>query len=274
MAFFPAHEAHAIDKVSATITLDGAPIKSDDWLKVILATAELGKDRGFSSFSEGIGAAFSVGQPTPGALPLEARTQLFSIGVGFKRSGSDGKPLVEFMVQRNEIKVDLHAYVRWQGFRELVLDITSSILPVFPSSVSVSPIKLEYWDRFVSASGQSAWSELFRTDKGLAAWTSSGSDLWHTHMGWFDIKDSRRRLVNLHIDTLDQAGEGGTLQKTAHVYTMTSTVGESFSPSEAATVLATRLDELHEVSKSAVGDVLSPTMQERISLFGKPETGR
>lgn len=271
MPFAPAHQAHAIDKVTATITLGGAVVQSDDWLRVLQATLAFGQSRGFTSFAEGVAAAFNVSQAAPGVWPLEARTQMLSIGVGFKRLDDSGRPLVEFLVNRNEIRVDLHAYVRWQGFLALVLDLSSALLPAYPAGLPVAQLKLEYWDRFLTADPHPVWSEVFRADGRLAAWTIASTNHWHTYMGWFDVKDGRKRLVNLHVDTIDQPTESGLLHRAANIYTMTATVNGAFPSAEAATALGPRLTDLHDLSKLAVGQVLNPAMQERISLFAQPE---
>jgi uncharacterized protein (TIGR04255 family) len=271
MSFAPAHQAHAIDKATATLTLGSAVVQSDDWLRVLQATLAFGQSRGFTSFAEGVAAAFNVAQAAPGQWPVEARTQMLSIGVGFKRLDDSGRPLVEFLVNRNEIRVDLYAYVRWKGFIALVLDLTSALLPAYPADLLVTQLKLEYWDRFLTADPQPVWSEVFRADRRLAAWAIASTDHWHTYMGWFDVEDGRKRLVNLHVDTNDQAAESGSPHRAANIYTMTATLNEAFPSADAATALGSRFSDLHALSKRAIGDVLNPAMQERISLFAQPE---
>jgi uncharacterized protein (TIGR04255 family) len=270
MPFVPAHEAHAIDKASATISLGGPSVQSDDWLKILLTTAELGKSRKFTHFTEGVGATFSVVHTDPaGGWPIEARTQMHSVGAGFRRQSADGRSLVEFLVNRNEVRIDLFAYVRWTGFRALILDIAQTILPTFPSQSVVGQIKLEYWDRFVDADEQGKWADVFRSDGRLAPWTTASNQHWHSYMGWFDVTAARKRLVNLHIDTADEPVERGT-RRAARVYTSTSTYGDNFGVADRQG-LEERLNDLHQLSKAALGDVLSNSMQSAITLFSDTE---
>ncbi len=57
MPFVPVHDAHAIDRVSATI-LFSAPVASDDWLPILLKGHGVAKDIGFPKFQESLTAAF------------------------------------------------------------------------------------------------------------------------------------------------------------------------------------------------------------------------
>ena len=58
MPFNPAHEAHAIDRVSATVIFSPDPLTTAEWLPVLLATHSIAEKSGFKDFQEGIVASF------------------------------------------------------------------------------------------------------------------------------------------------------------------------------------------------------------------------
>lgn len=269
MSFVPVHEAHAIDRVSATV-LFSAPVASDDWLPILVKAHGVAKDIGFPKFQESFTASFSA--TADAGTPAVATTQVFSVGGGFQLEDA-GKQLAEFVVYRNAVRIDLRTYVRWNGYRELLSSILHPLVSAYPQSTSIAQLKLEYWDRFVSPDQRSQWSELFRSDGRLPGWTTQGTDNWHTYMGWFEGEEGgRRSLVNLHVDTINQPFEDGGLPvQTANLYTLTATIGTPVTiAEEPIEKLLTRFDDLHTISKKAIATVLAASMQERISLFAEP----
>ena len=87
-------------------------------------------------------------------------------------------------------------------------------------------------------------------------------------MGWFEnTDDGRRRLLNIKIDNTDQLSQEGRPIQSAALYTLVATMGEVLPIDVAVETMLSRFDELHLASKDAVGSVLTPVMQNRISLF-------
>ena len=163
--------------------------------------------------------------------------------------------------------LESHAYVRWSGFRELVLDLLPPILGAFPPDWPVAQIKLEYWDRFVSPDGRASWAEVIRADGRLPAWVTESQTDWHSHVGWFDQAGARQRLINVNVDTLNEANEKGEQIQTVRIHTLTATVERLEAANAVSKSIAAQIDELHLLSKVTVRDVLSASMAERISLF-------
>lgn len=272
MVFVPIHDAHAIDKVTATLVLGGAPVTANHWLPILESVTKLGRELEFPDFHELLAASFSMDQ-APETAP-QARTQVQSAGIGFRRLGANGLPLLGFAILRNELRVDSHAYVRWAGFQDLALRIFRSVLPAFPAHVAVSNVRLEYWDRFVNRQQRLPWTDVFRTDGRLPKWFAEGTANWHAYLGWFDEQLPYRRLVNVHVDTLDHPQPDGGVWQTANLYTLTASAGEPMPLNLAIDSIEPMLDELHNLSKQSVQSLLSDSMQERISLFPREDTNR
>jgi hypothetical protein len=267
MTFAPAHEAHSIDRTSVTVAF-GASVSPEAWVPIFVRAAEIGRDKEFKILE-----AVSAGVLTIGGglgAPPSLTTQILS-GIGFQKLAEDGAPLVDFTVQRNEIRIGSNVYVRWSGFRQLVLDLLTSLLDAFPSEGAVTQIRLEYWDRFINLDGRAPWGEVVRADGRLPAWVVNSPTNWHCHLGWFDGIEPPR-LVNVNVDTLDEPNDKGGSVQTLRLYTLTGTAGLLAPTNFVSKTLGSELDELHRISKCTVQQVLSIQMTERISLFPRGET--
>ena len=265
MSFNPVHEAHAIDKASFVMTF-GEQLKPSAWIALMARAIEVGRERELTHPIEGLAAQFSVQHGVPDVQP-SVTLNVMSAGMGFRQASDNGQPLFEFAVQRNEIRIDVHAYVRWAGFRALVLDLIPALQSSLSEAVSIAQIKVEYWDRFVSDDPMSAWSDVVKTDAGPLAWIAGRTSNWHSHMGWFDETGDDLVLVNMDIDALTEGGEPNNLAKAIRLHTFTGYVGPLGSVADVCSTLGDRIDRLHQVSKRTVGEVLSPDMVARISLF-------
>jgi hypothetical protein len=73
MTFVPAHEAHAIDKVSAAIIL-ASPVSADEWLPVILKAADFARQRDVLAGITGPAFAGTSPPPPHGGLFLASPT--------------------------------------------------------------------------------------------------------------------------------------------------------------------------------------------------------
>jgi uncharacterized protein (TIGR04255 family) len=271
MPFDPAHEAHAIDRVSASVLFGPTPpLTTTEWLPVLMATHAIAQDVGFGTYQEGMAAQFSLNNE-PGIM-ASATTNVHSLGAGFRLADQEGRPLAEFMAFRGEIRVDVFAYVRWNGFCDLLRSILPSLIERYPKRFIISQAKLEYWDRFESPNARSPWSDLFQGNHRLPPWVLTQPDNWHVHMGWFETgPDGKRRLLNLNVDNIDARRPDGQSIQTSNVYTLAVATNEALPAADSMEPLFTSFEDLHDASKQAVASVLTLEMQKRISLFAEPE---
>lgn len=253
--FEPAHEAHAIDKVSVSITFSsfilGAP-----WLAVIFAAAAFSSDHDLTYVVDPLPNDAMPGSPA---------------GISFSNMSSDGKPLVELILYRNEIKINSYSYIRWKGFIEFIQDVSNSILTQCPNDIPVYQITLEYWDRFISVTPTDPWSQVFAPGGRLPDLSVREHGPWHAYLGWFEPFDAHRVLINVHVDTLDQSEPSGGPLRSAFIYTMVALRFEAGTPTIQA-ILASQANELgrlHDLSKCVTGMLLTEEMQNRISLSTK-----
>jgi uncharacterized protein (TIGR04255 family) len=161
-------------------------------------------------------------------------------------------------------------YVRWAPYIGQFREITSSVIAEFLELVSVSAIKLEYWDRF---NWTGTWtdfdaSHLIRPSAmGVANGWQQWRLQWHSHSGWFEQIDGYRRLINVNIDLIEQMGKPSVLVATL----MQDEPRAPEYGSEDATPLDekyifTKLELLHRDLKQVLASVLTDDMINRISL--------
>jgi hypothetical protein len=291
MPWQPAHEAHAIERVSITFQFAEA-IPSKLWQATLnRATLEY-QEKGFNAIMEGVelnlgqlftgqgfampgGTPFGVGEPLPltgqgAALPgLTART--FRVVVG-------SQVREEISLSQQRFVYTSTRYDRWGAFSQRLYDLIGPPLEQALSVVNLPTIKIEYWDRFVfdGLPAEANYRELFRMEsRYLPTFFFDMNDLWHSHVGHFaSTAPTAKRLINLNVDVFDfaDAAMAGTLKRSIGIYSMGQDTVVTPPYFSAAADTAVVLDDLHVILKEALADVILPEMAERISLNGNART--
>src|SRR6266446_4772721 len=149
MPFEPVNEAHAIEKVSTTFTLQN-PISGANWPDVLQAAINTARDSEFPRYGEAAAIQLQVGPAADDPSTVEASLRSRHGGVSFRQGESPPAPVQrEFVVTRTELRVDTYVYVRWSGYRAVIEEILRGLGPTFFASGSADATQLEYTDLFV-----------------------------------------------------------------------------------------------------------------------------
>jgi uncharacterized protein (TIGR04255 family) len=196
MTFAPIFPAHAIERCTATVAF-APPLPDKAFLSVANRSADALKQAGFSAQQSMVlgfmvGADGSMTPQTPMAPPRVFQSPTGTLAVTLSAQG---------------IVLTTGGYVRWQPFIGEFERLVLPILTMCRQIVSVSAVRLEYWDRFLWSGD---WST-FRSEQLIRNSTPyitpaalAKAEQWHSHTGWFDrISSNVRRLVNVNIDVSD-----------------------------------------------------------------------
>ena len=275
MNWQPAHESHAIERVAVTFTLAG-PVSTKPWQEGISDASKRITEEGF----------VAIGPPPMSqaglSLLISARGMELNPpgGLQFIRVEAE-QMLEELALQRNALSYATTRYHRWASFHDRALDLIGSVLDFSLRLESLSSIKLEYWDRFVSDRPLSevSYGELLRKDsERVPNFVFGISDLFHAHSGNFVFSDKfARRLVNVNLDALDVAnspGPGGDatipglFRRSIGIYTMFQDDLRPDQSPTSASETASRLEDMHLGLKELLAGIISDAAIERISLMG------
>lgn len=274
MPWSPAHEAHAIERVSASIFFSEA-VPTKGWA-VISAKAQVAfQNAGFTTITP------------PIATPVPGLGQPFQIMIGpngVQTAGGEGR--IYQVLDGVDLREEVHLFrdrlvynaTRYAGWASFWGRIESLILPLFEdfnALVNPSIAKLEYWDRFNFDGNPSDvnFRELISPiSKYMPAFLAESTDLVHAHIGYFDAAPAgHKRLVNANADAIDlmvPSSEGELKPvRSLGLYSLvqdqlTQDRGSVFGKPE----LISTFDELHTTLKDVVGDIITSDMADRISL--------
>lgn len=285
MQWKPAHETHAIERVSVTVSFNEA-IPSKIWQPLLdAATASL-LALGFDSRSDiglppaaarGVMSAHIVfgpgGQVTPGLGENSGRV--------FRTSqGNDGE---EIYFQRHLLTYATRGYERWKAFYSRFSDALGESIKDILKYVDISVIKLEYWDRFTfdGPIADASYAELLNADAELLpTFPLTTESLWHSHVGYYAAPPfvGARRLINLNLDAVDlprrqdddapggEEQQDGQLSRSVGIYSMAQDMLIAPAIPGALPLEINLLDSLHSELKIVIEDVLSAAAAGAISL--------
>jgi uncharacterized protein (TIGR04255 family) len=274
LTWLPAHEAHAIERVSVTFQLP-EPTPTKPWLSSLEKATSQFAIAGFGS-TDGV----DINLPVGGALPVQP-VGAFQPAAPAPLSGRlfqrviDGQVFESVEFHRSRLIYFTTRYERWDDFKKRSLDLIGSYLDEFLQFTSINALKLEYWDRFTFDGPQDApnYGELLRRDsRHVPGFCLDQTNLWHAHVGYFSpAQKHEKRLINLNLDAIDLAAAptngGGTaeLRRSVGIYSMALDSYGAESPNSAAEAVL-KADEQHTILKALLKDVITEPMVERISL--------
>lgn len=262
LRFDPIYSEHAIERCAWTVFFT-QPLPEKLYGNVTQAAGDGAQERGFQPVAfRGIQFNAITGQVVSGQAsggPVEFVTP-------------DGAQQLSITPQ--SVSFASTRYVRWTPFFGQVSDLPLKVAERFVDVVSVSALKVEYWDRFIW-SGE--WSDfdpnkLLRGDNQYAApGAVRGGNAWHSHVGWFERTEGAvRRLVNINIDAVDFL-RPNTIGPKPSIGVYTTIQDAFFLPGSLQVdvgieAIKTRSTEIHNDLKSLLGQIILDDMQSRISL--------
>lgn len=289
MRWQPAHPNHAIERVNLTIQFS-EPVAMKPWQSLLNEATVAFPKVGFNATSDDVelqlsplvaggvagasGDALAGGVLSRGGMMMGPPSLLSKAGRTF-RVLKGAEIHEELSIRRKQFVYGATLYTGWSGLTDRLSALIGSLVNQALKVVSVSQLKLEYWDRFVFDGPLTtvAYGELLRKgSRVLPEFIFATNDLWHSHVGYFDETSmSHRRLVNINIDCLDLGdpatfGAAPVPKRSVGIYTMAQdNLFEKTSPSD-ADALKVILDDMHSVLKRALADTITDTAIERIAL--------
>lgn len=293
MPWLPAHQAHAIERVSVTFQF-AEPVPSKAWQALLNRASVDLPVQGFNVSLDEMEFNFAqapnlVGVPQMNAFVIgpdglvvpQGQPQTGVGGKTFRRVSGDSVQ-EEVSLLRTRFIYATTLYDRWAGCKKRIANVLGLYLSTALNSVDTSLIKLEYWDRFVSEeSGSNAvFAQLFRQNsKHVPEFVFDMGELWHNHVGYFvQTHAAAKRLINVNLDAIDLEERDAVnpsirfQRRSVGIYTMVQdTVRQDASPSDIdATIVA--LDGMHAILKDVLADVISEEAARLISLDAKAQS--
>jgi uncharacterized protein (TIGR04255 family) len=265
--FEPMHDAHAIEFVQFCFNFS-KPLSDDTIKRVthIMDTFEtpLPVRQELRQHSITIGVNLSP--------PMSSGAGAFE-GVIRQRIAPNGAIEKELRVDRSGISFRDASYTRWQQVwgrcHEFVLPLLQSIgIETF-----VNVIQLQYVDKFIWAGDARECRANLLLKEGsdyLSPSIFNSRDLWHSHAGHFvRLNSSVKRLVQINVDHLEEAGEGDPRQVVRAqtvLIDMLNQPGYEQNLTGFQSELAVKLQEMHDQLKSMFGELITDQIAHRIGM--------
>jgi uncharacterized protein (TIGR04255 family) len=266
MTFSPILPNHAIERCTATVAF--APDLPDKaFLRVADEATQILTTSGF------------VAQPTM-TLGFEVRpdgSMASKTMVAAPRIFQSAAGTLALTISAQGIVLTTISYVRWQPFIGEFERLAIPIVRLFRQVVSVSAVRLEYWDRFIWSPD---WSDfnirqlIQENSMYVAPAIPTKPREWHSHTGWFEpTRGGLRRLVNINIDVSEFVRPSFQSQPSVGIYS--SLTDQANIPGYAAmsedglteAFVIDRLEDQHLALKEILGHIIVDEMATRISLF-------
>jgi uncharacterized protein (TIGR04255 family) len=274
MPFEPVHEAHAIEKVSMKVQLP-KPLPGALWPNVLKSAISTANELEFPTYGEAATVDLELRSAAEDPSAVEAILRSRYGGVSFSQRGPPPEPpLREFVVTRTELRVDSYVYVRWSGYRGLLERALQGMASSFFASDPPAVVHLEYSDRFSHPGPlqEVRWTEVLKPSVAVTQQQLERTDLWHSHVGWFETDDlGRQILVRINIDAVPQTEGSPIGLRIKTMVELRSPTGPLERDGVDINLLLTEIDTLHDCSKRIFGSILADEMVDRISLFSLEE---
>lgn len=257
--FRPIFPAHAIERCSVTLAFN-AEVPDKALKRIVDRTATQLASLGLRQGQQPLG--FNVDALSGKVTPLLASGPAMFVS-------ADNRQQLGLMP--NAIGWATQQYIRWAGFKAQFDKVSSFAVQEYENLVSVSSVRLEYWDRFIWSGDWNDFdiSQLLAASSPLIA--AKGFDVpreWHSHVGWFEEHGNERRLWNVNADIVGLVVPPSGNSPSVGIYTM---VQDQVAPGGDEgvfdqTSIAARLDILHLELKKKLKELIRLEMSERIGL--------
>lgn len=273
MDWTPAHEAHAIERVSISMGF-ADQLSSKAWPAKVADLTNSLQAEGFASQI--------VGMPMHG--PGQVVAQIVIGPGGVPHSASEGRVFQthelgnlreEIAFFRDRIIYSSTRYPGWSEFWSRYRALLGRVIDEYCEMISVGYVKLEYWDRF-NFDGDPAkfnYKGLFNpSSQFIPSFVQQASDLLHAHVGFFaEAPAGHKRLINVNADGVDlnQQIESGEIvpRRSVGLYSFAQDQlqgdrAHAITPDE----INSSFDQLHTILKDVIGDIITQQLADRISL--------
>lgn len=258
--FEPLRRAHAIDRCAVTLTFE--PAVPDKLFRFVLREyAESAQKSGL--IPQSAVPSFEVDMDTRTVRPIaDAMPNSF-------RTGDGG----QISITPSTITVLTTRYVRWEHFRRSFVNFITPIGSSFLNAVSISRLKLEYWDRF---NWTGTWKDFdpfqLIENRAFVVASAVGHVGWHTHSGWFESPEGDgQRLVNVNINAVSRTRTGDTEPRPSiQIHTLMEYRNLESREGNELEQVWNLAERGHVDLKAILGGIISREMQNRISLNAPP----
>lgn len=276
MRWKPAHEAHAIERVSAAVIFaDQLPSKG--WAALIAGLSQVLTGFGFTTQIVGGAALGGPGHQVqfvigPGGLQTGQ-----SEGRIFQMIDEGGVLREEIHVFRDRVVYSSTKYAGWTSFFSRYEELCEALIERYLISMAPTYVKLEYWDRFNTelTSEFVGYADLISIEsRFVPGFVVDINELMHSHVGFFaSAPEGHKRLININVDAVDipppPENAEGALRRSVGIYSfaqdqLMTARGEQFD----LKALVSTFDAQHTILKAVIGDVITSEMSDRISLKG------
>jgi uncharacterized protein (TIGR04255 family) len=283
MNWQPASEMHAIERV-AFAALFSFPLGPKPFERELTKVRHEAAKSGINELivlPQPVQIRFGAQDPKLSGPQLAPQFEFGNPGQAFRRT-ENGRVLEEIVFNPSALAFSATTYNRWGDFKARLKDCLSDALTSVAEDTYISELRIEYIDRFDLLSDDSSTMAdcrgLINPNSVLISpkfKTQTGS--WHEHIGFFlDDNGDVRTLVNANVDVIaNSPGMPPALQDgyaaQAKFYTLTS--AQQVGPNrgfEDWDNIEEHIHSRHELSKSIFGDLVHPTLAEKIRLEARP----
>jgi uncharacterized protein (TIGR04255 family) len=263
--FEPIFPSHAIERCAAMVIFE-QQLPAKALQKVVDQAQSSFRNAGLETVSGaniGMQLDFVTGRATP--LPPGAGPTIFT----------SRDRATNFIIAPNALTVQTGRYVRWQPFAGQFEELMLPFVQAYADIVSITSLQLEYLDRFIWTGdwGNLQLEHLLRPDSGFVVERAALSHgQWHSHSGWFDGEGAKRRLVNVNIDLVEFVPPRGpplaapSVGITTLIREMPGPVSDQPTQYIEATSVQGDLEQLHFDLKTLLGEIIMPSLAQRIGL--------
>nr|NWG26606.1 TIGR04255 family protein [Pseudorhodoplanes sp.] len=264
MPFQPLNSEHAIQAVTFTVALDG-PVHTSA-INLLRNRADLISELPAVQTPD-------VFELSPGAIPVPRRIG----GVQFSHLRPDGSPAWALRLFGAELVVECTRYTRWDRVwetaeRYLQAGLQDVANASSKSKRNVAVIALNYVDAFTADNQEYRLDDLIKPSALIAGKAFEAGAVWHSHIGWFEKRESGASAAWLNQLNLDARRSDPNPPGTSPKLRIEITHNQEYrfnpaiSINEAEAKLSSCMKEMHAQNKLILSMMLVDEMAKRIGL--------
>ena len=261
LSFRPIHAAHAIEVVSAHMRM-AAPVGAIAWGHALEAAYGIAERLGLAVVEPDV-PADDDDENIAAMLESAERT--------FEMRDEEGGLVDVLRLTRREIIFSTHRYTRWARFSERAVPALGGLARVYCAAAAPLGFRVSYLDRFVGDGADAVVSDVLdRSSHYLPAFVFEVGAPWKTEGTFAEGEvDGHYRVCEHVVRYLDEAPGQKGASLSIHTVATDLRSGGAAEPSAVTcdeTMVAPRLEGLHDALKRYLGRIITSDMARRISL--------
>lgn len=269
-AFKPANDDHAVVSVAFVLTLNKRlPTR-------VLARLSSPEERASLPWLQGLPAFLQTNDLVVATVEGDRLAASQSPVVQFAFLRPNGQATWSLRIGGTEISVEASQYTRWARIAASAKEYLKgamSYLARGASDLAATAVSLNVLDRFVGAPAGYDVAELIRDRRTVGKIPFEAGNVWHTHLGWFEIQNWGRILNHLNIQATGTVRPDGPPNSEPvapfQVDFLHRQQGFFANPLKPDLLgLDDYLEFMHERNKNALIDLLTDTQLQSIGLKG------